>query len=806
MWTWHTRSRVAGFVGARGVQIATLLASSLPFGTGGGLAAQAPENDPPRPLPLEVALEIRGHNGRSPINFSADGSWIAHTVETAETVPRGDSYAYADTGFPFAEGNARMEATLSAVDGSEEIRLGSAESSSWGAVWSPDGERVAFYSDEGGEAGLWIWNRETHTSRRVPGLVVRPFFGLEMPVWASDSRRLLVKVLPRGATLAELNALLPVASAEARGGGEPGGPDRPAVTVRRSAAASAEWDVGDESTAPVPSDDPLARRMRGFSTDLALVDVGTGEARRLVERMPIRVYAFSPDDRYVAYTVMAGAEPNTQQSIYDLRLHDLDTGRDASLASNIRLNYGVEWSWSPTGRTVAFTRTGQMGDGAYVTVSIPDGEARVLENDAPHFAPGEGEVPPIWTPDGGALYGVGDGALWTVDPESGAAREVARIDGWSIRSLITRRYGDAVAWSFDGDDELWVVARHDTEDRVGLYAVDPRTGRARAGLVEEKSYSHIFSQAANRATGRIAFVSRDQRHPGEIHTFDTSSGQARQVSRINGDLARYPLGEPRLLEWSAANGEPLAGALLLPPGYEPGTPLPLVVFAYGGAEGSRSLQRFGLWGSGPTFNMHILATRGYAVLYPDAPLEPGRITEDLVASVLPGVDAAVEAGIADPDRLAIMGQSFGSLNTLQLITRTDRFRAAIITAAVLHPDLMADYLRSTGYYERGQGNMGGTIWEVPDRYRENSPLLEFPAIETPVLIAQGDRDGDLVPAEAIFTALERLDKSVEYRLYAGEGHVISGRANVLDLWDRRLEFLARHLDLRVDERGYARRP
>jgi dipeptidyl aminopeptidase/acylaminoacyl peptidase len=188
---------------------------------------------------------------------------------------------------------------------------------------------------------------------------------------------------------------------------------------------------------------------------------------------------------------------------------------------------------------------------------------------------------------------------------------------------------------------------------------------------------------------------------------------------------------------------------------------------------------------------------------PDAPVRPGRITEDLVATVLPAVDAAIEQGYADPERLAVMGQSFGALNTLALITRTDRFGAAVITAAVQHPDLVADYLSatSTGYYETGQGGMEGSPWEVPERYRENSPVFDFPEIETPLLIGQGDQDGDLVPVHAIFAALERLGKRVELRTYRGESHVITRDANVLDFWRRRLEFLARHLDLEAGPDG-----
>ena len=260
----------------------------------------------PDPLPVQVALALRGHNGRSPINFSPDGAWIAHTVETDETVPRGSSYAYSDTGFPFAEGNSRMQATLSAVDGSEEIALGDEGSSSWGAVWSPDGRRVAFYSDEGGEAGLWVWDRETRSARRITDAIARPFFGFESPRWASDGERVMVKLLPLGTSLAELNSLLPAPGAESELG-DTTSTDGPAVTVRRTAAAEAEWGSGGDSGGPTDGADALSRRITGFSVDLAIVDVATGEVQRIVRETAVRTYAFSPRDDLVAYTVFIGA-------------------------------------------------------------------------------------------------------------------------------------------------------------------------------------------------------------------------------------------------------------------------------------------------------------------------------------------------------------------------------------------------------------------------------------------------------------------------------------------------------------------
>jgi dipeptidyl aminopeptidase/acylaminoacyl peptidase len=268
-------------------------------------------------------------------------------------------------------------------------------------------------------------------------------------------------------------------------------------------------------------------------------------------------------------------------------------------------------------------------------------------------------------------------------------------------------------------------------------------------------------------------------------------------------MEKYELGESRLIEWRSMTGQALKGALLLPPGYKPGQRLPLIVFVYGGDYGSRYLNRFGFW-SLATLNCHVLATRGYAVLAPDTPIRDGLPMEDLMGTVMPGVNAAIDQGYADPDRLAVMGQSYGSYCTLALITQTNRFKAAIITAAVLHPDLFADYLAyegSMGYYEKGQGNMHGTIWEQRDRYFRNSPIFLFDRIETPLLIGQGQNDGRLIASDAIFAALQRLSKSAEYRLYEGEGHVITQRPNVLDFWKVRLNFLAENLDLTLNDKG-----
>jgi dipeptidyl aminopeptidase/acylaminoacyl peptidase len=781
-----------------------------------GLAGVLPAAEPAaakrhEPLPIEAAADTRGHNGRSPIALSPDGQWVAHTVETTDTIPRA-THQYSAAGFPFAEGDSRMEATITNLKTGESIRLGGPKSSSWAGVWSPDGSRVAFYSDEGGEPGVWIWSVATKKAERFPGVMARPFFGYELVRWSSDGKRLLVKLVPSGMSLAEITAL--GTSLEDKRQFEKHGAGEPSVIVKTSEPAAEKEKKKEE---PKTIGD-----VKWGVSDLAVLDLEKKTARRLIEKENVRFYQFSPDEKSVAATVLKGWQANSQQPTYDLVVVDLATGARRSIASEITLGYGIEWNWAPDSKSIAYIPSGIAGSGkdrgpiVVVPVAAGAGSPRTLKTDGvPSFDPGQGEYAPVMDEKGKGFYAVGDGQLWRVDPESGQGNAVGKIPGWKITTLV-QPFGRPTLLTADGKT-VWVLARlappsavdgifaaYADGGKAGVFAIDLDTGASRPLLQESKSYSAIFNVDGNTRTGDVVFAATDQQHLDDLWALDAKTGKTRQVTHLNPQMEKYELGEARLLEWRSMTGQALKGALLLPPGYKTGRRVPLVVFVYGGDYGSRFLNRFGFW-SLANLNCHLLATRGFAVLAPDAPIREGMPMEDLMGTVMPGVNAAIDQGFADPDRLAVMGQSYGSYCVLALITQTKRFKAAIVTAAVLHPDLFADYLANQGagigYYEKGQGNMRGSIWEQRDRYFRNSPLFLFDRIETPLLIGQGQNDGTLVASDAIFAGLERLGKKAEYRLYEGEGHVLTQRPNVLDFWKRRFEFLGQNLDLTYDSKG-----
>jgi dipeptidyl aminopeptidase/acylaminoacyl peptidase len=681
-------------------------------------------------------------------------------------------------------------------------------------VWSPDGSKIAFYSDEGGEPGVWIWSFATKKAERFPGVMARPFFGYELVRWSADGKRLLCKIVPSGMSIAEITAL--GTSLDDKRQFDKHGAGEASVIVKTSEPeADKDKDKDKKKEEPKTIGD-----VKWGVSDLAVLDLEKKTARRLIEKENIRFYQFSPDEKSVAATVLKGWQANSQQPTYDMVVIDLASGTRRSIASEITLGYGIEWNWSPDSKSISYIPSGIAGSGKdrgpIVVVPVAGGASRTLhEPGVPSFDPGQGEYAPVMDEKGKSFYAVGDGQLWRVDADSGKGTAVGKIPGWKITTLV-QPFGRPTLLTPDGKT-VWVLARlappsavdgifaaYADGGKAGVFAIDLDSGASRPLLEQPKSYSAIFNVDGSVKTGDIVFAATDQQHLDDLWSLDVKTGKTRQITHLNPEMEKYELGESRLIEWRSMTGQPLKGALLLPPGYKPGRRLPLVVFVYGGDYGSRYLNRFGFW-SLANLNCHLLATRGFAVLAPDAPIREGVPMEDLMGTVMPGVNAAIDQGFADPDRLAVMGQSYGSYCVLALITQTNRFKAAIVTAAVLHPDLFADYLSNQGagigYYEKGQGNMHGSIWEQRDRYFRNSPLFLFDRIETPLLIGQGQNDGTLVASDAIFAALERLGKKAEYRLYEGEGHVLTQRANVLDFWKRRFQFLGQNLDLEYDAKG-----
>ena len=284
-----------------------------------------------------------------------------------------------------------------------------------------------------------------------------------------------------------------------------------------------------------------------------------------------------------------------------------------------------------------------------------------------------------------------------------------------------------------------------------------------------------------------------------------------EIWRDNEWMRDVRTGRAQSLSYVTPDGKTLTAWLLLPPGHVAGTRVPLITRVYPGTVyDSTTPAAFSPYFAGDFEHAQLFAALGYAVLLPSIPTNPDdpSALEPLMAGVMPAIDAAVSNGIADPKRIAIVGQSGGGFATLGLITQTNRFRSAIASAA--YSNLVSLYGTFYGTYRYGDGGrpeiaqvlrmlqlengfmgLGADPWTAPARYRNNSPLLRADKVETPLMLIKGDLDWVPVQqAEEFFTALLRRDKRAVFLRYAGEVHGIIERQNVLDVWRRMTDWLA----------------
>jgi dipeptidyl aminopeptidase/acylaminoacyl peptidase len=197
--------------------------------------------------------------------------------------------------------------------------------------------------------------------------------------------------------------------------------------------------------------------------------------------------------------------------------------------------------------------------------------------------------------------------------------------------------------------------------------------------------------------------------------------------------------------------------------------------------------------------MQLLATRGYAVLLPDAPLGVGTPMVAIAKGVLPGVNKVIEMGIADPARLGVIGQSYGGYSTLSLIVLTKRFKAAVDLDGPADLVSLFGQMNSAGaaYGTALDLKLRGTPWEHRDDYIENSPIFYLDRVETPLLIVHGMEDSAVASSQAdeAFVGLRRLGKPVTYARYAGEDHsqLYWSYANQMDYCRRMIAWFEQYL-------------
>jgi len=377
------------------------------------------------------------------------------------------------------------------------------------------------------------------------------------------------------------------------------------------------------------------------------------------------------------------------------------------------------------------------------------------------------------SPDGRSLLFVAD-ANQSFDGYYQGNLFVLPISGGAARMLIPEFVGEvrSATWSADGRAVVFVAT---VGVREHLYRVETESGIVAAMTAGDWS---VRSWQLEPRCGALAYVSVSPSSPGDLWLAAPGT-EARRLTEFEAQVAaEFQLPRVEVVRWPGRDGVEVEGILTYPLGYLAGTRAPLVVQTHGGPAAASTLA-FSRWAT----YTPVLAAMGYAVLDPNYRGSTGygdEFLRDMVGhyfkeaddDVMAGVDAMIARGLADPDKLVIMGWSAGGHMTNWLVTQTDRFKAAASGAGAAN--WISMYAQSDVRIYRTPW-FGGTPWEEGApiaTYLEHSPISHVWRAKTPTLILVGEKDPRVPMPQAVemFRALRANGVETELLVFPDEPH------------------------------------
>ena len=296
---------------------------------------------------------------------------------------------------------------------------------------------------------------------------------------------------------------------------------------------------------------------------------------------------------------------------------------------------------------------------------------------------------------------------------------------------------------------------------------------------------------------RVFGVGEDLEAAPEVWLADVGSDESVKLTNENASAGRLRLGRSSVARWHSTEDFDIEGIVTLPPGFRKGRKYPTILQIHGGPAG-RFREDFGL------LPRQLLASEGYVVLMANPRGSSGYGPDFELANLqdwgggdfrdlMTGLDALIQQGIADPDRLGVYGASYGGYMTAWTVTQTDRFKAAICQCGL-----------SNLYSFHGQTDitpsflelyMGASPYEDPERYRAHSAMTHINQVTTPTLFLHGERDVRVPIAQSyeMYWGLRHVGVDTEFVIYPREGHGIGETPHRRDLYGRVVGWLGKYL-------------
>jgi dipeptidyl aminopeptidase/acylaminoacyl peptidase len=347
-------------------------------------------------------------------------------------------------------------------------------------------------------------------------------------------------------------------------------------------------------------------------------------------------------------------------------------------------------------------------------------------------------------------------------------------------------------WSKDGKTLYFSTDDHES---MRVFAAEVSSSTVRP-MTREGSVVNLagISDDGKTAVGTWG----DPTHPDEVYRSDMSFGMLEKITNQNAWLSDYALAGMEVVKWkSSKDGLEIDGIVTKPVDWDGMKKVPFLLNPHGGPTGA-SLLNFN-----PT--EQIMAANGYMVLEPNFRGSSGRGEKFATANQndwgggdykddMSGVQAMVDKGWADPDRLGAFGWSYGGYMTMWIDTQTDKFKAISPGAGL--PNLISMYAQTDIHKYLTEFEGMKTPAENYQEYWDHSPMKFINNVKTPTMILHGQADTRVpIPqSEEFYRALTDRRVPVEYVTYPRENHGFVEPRHIQDRWQRYLVFFGKYLN------------
>jgi dipeptidyl aminopeptidase/acylaminoacyl peptidase len=569
---------------------------------------------------------------------------------------------------------------------------------------------------------------------------------------------------------------------------------------------------GDKS-ATNPSFSPDGRMIyftsaRSGKNNVYRIGVAGGEAEMLTDfKGSLGGYRLSPDGKTIAfdgYEPPADEEKNKKEK-RDFRVVDANPenhaiylipaeadadGKHAQKKLTDGKRHVTEFAWSPDSQKIAFSHWAAPGaenwtGSELAEVDIASGAVKSI---SPEHTFSNSH--PVYSRDGRYLAfskSLSDPPRWAFD---NGIMLVTRSTG-DVRALPVTYDEQPNLLGFAGDNLLFIEPKH---TREVIYEM-PVDGPARALFEPEKGVigggAHL-----NESGTTLGLPMESTDEPPEAYVMAVSAKTPVRVSDANVDMAKLPLGKTEAIHWKSKDGLDIEGLLTYPVNYEKGKKYPLILNIHGGPTGVFNEDFIGRAGLYP---LAVFAARGYAILRPN-PRGSGGYGKTFrfgnyndwggkdYEDDQTGVDHVIQMGVADPEKLAVMGWSYGGFMTNWTVTQTHRFKAAVTGAGLSNLWSFTGTSDVMGFIP---DYFGGEPWQQFENFQKHSPITYVKNVTTPILILHGEADVRVPTAQGyeFYHSLKREGVTTKMVVYPRQPHGPQEPKFVLDIMHRHLDWV-----------------